>query len=147
MTIAYLDTSSLVKLYIQEEGSEAVRDLLHTADALATSVVAYPEARAAFSRRYHEGGFDSKGFSRIKHGLDEDWPHYAVVQLTPNLAIEAGEIAEIQRVRGFDAIHLASALALQEKLTGPMIFSCFDRRLNEAAKQAGLDTGRPGSIS
>ena len=141
MTIAYLDTSSLVKLYIQEEGSDVVLDLLHMADALVTSVVAYPEARAAFSRRYHEGGFNSKEFNRIKQGLNDDWQHYAVVQLTPDLALKAGEIAEIRRVRGFDAIHLASALALQVKLTDSIIFSCFDHRLNKAAEQAGLKLG------
>jgi len=50
----YLDTSALVKLYIAEEGSLLVRTALADARFVATSVVAYVEARAAFARRRRE---------------------------------------------------------------------------------------------
>src|SRR6185295_15326330 len=50
----YLDTSSLVKLYVSEPGSETVRQLVRDATVVATSVVAYPETRAAFARLRHE---------------------------------------------------------------------------------------------
>lgn len=42
--ILYLDTSSLVKLYIAEAHSELVQDWVGEAEAVATSRVAYPEA-------------------------------------------------------------------------------------------------------
>ena len=48
--ILYLDTSALVKLYVRERGSARVRAQVGKADAIATSVVAYAEARAAFAR-------------------------------------------------------------------------------------------------
>ena len=35
--ILYLDTSSLVKLYVEEPGSEGVRGLLETSEIVATS--------------------------------------------------------------------------------------------------------------
>jgi len=53
--ILYLDTSALVKLYVQEVGSADVNDWLKDADAAATSWVAYAEARAAFARGLREG--------------------------------------------------------------------------------------------
>ena len=43
--ILYLDTSSLVKLYLEEDGRQAVRSLVDLATVVATSVIAYPEAR------------------------------------------------------------------------------------------------------
>ena len=56
--ILYLDTSSLVKLYLDEIHAEAVRQLAGQAEVLATSKVAYPEAMAALSRRFREGDMD-----------------------------------------------------------------------------------------
>ena len=45
----YLDTSSLVKLYVAEAESESVRRLVDDADIVATAAIAYPEARAALA--------------------------------------------------------------------------------------------------
>lgn len=50
----YLDTSSLVKLYVTESGSDVVRQLVGGAKVVATSVVAYPETRAALARLRRE---------------------------------------------------------------------------------------------
>ena len=58
--ILYLDTSSLVKLYVDEPGSEDVLRLVDQAELVTTSVVAYAEARAALARRRREK--DEKGF-------------------------------------------------------------------------------------
>ncbi len=54
----YLDTGSLVKLYVAEAGSDVVRQLVEQADIVATAAIAYPEARAALARRRREGAFD-----------------------------------------------------------------------------------------
>ena len=54
MTV-YLDTSSLVKLFLEESGSDQVRALVADATAIATSVVAYAETRAALARRRRNG--------------------------------------------------------------------------------------------
>ena len=51
----YLDTSALVKLYVEEEGSATVREAIARAETVATTVIAYVEACAAFARRRREG--------------------------------------------------------------------------------------------
>lgn len=58
--IACLDTSSLVKLYVEESDSDRVRDLVESVDVVATSRVAYTEAVAAFGRRLREKSFSRK---------------------------------------------------------------------------------------
>ena len=53
--IVYLDTSALVKLYVQEVGSTEVRRAVARADLVATSLVAYVEARSAFGEKTSDG--------------------------------------------------------------------------------------------
>ena len=51
----------------------------------------------------------------------------------------AGDLAEKHGLRGFDAIHLTSAVTLREKLVSPVIFSCYDVRLQIASLREKLD--------
>ena len=131
--IVYLDTSSLVKLYVEEEGSDEVRQLLSDAEAVATSAVAYAEARAAFARLSRERHVTPAAHRRIKAALDADWPRYVVVHVTDAVCLRAGELAERRPLRGFDAVHLASYLALVESADADLAFSSFDRSLARAA--------------
>lgn len=136
--ILYLDTSALVKLYVREQGSAQVRRLVDRAQAIATSVVAYAEARAAFARLRRERPANSKRHRERVGQLDRDWEQYAVVELTQAVARNAGELAEQHGLRGFDAIHLASALWLKATRADDLVFEAFDRRLTAGARTAGL---------
>jgi len=51
----------------------------------------------------------------------------------------AGDLAEKHDLRGFDAIHLASAVTLREKLASDFTFSCCDMRLQIASQREKLD--------
>lgn len=136
--ILYLDTSALVKLYVRERGSLQTRKQADRAEALATSVVAYAEARAAFARLWRERPAN-RGRHRARVAqLDRDWSRYMQVELTPALGRSAGELAERHGLRGFDAIHLASAVWLRSAYSGELRFAAFDRRLAAAARAAGL---------
>jgi hypothetical protein len=48
-------------------------------------------------------------------------------------------------LRGFDAIHLASAMIIHEKLPEDFLFVCFDHRLTHAAHEEGLKAFPPES--
>lgn len=70
----YLDTSALVKLYVEEAGSSVVRKSVEDADTAATSIVAFVEARAAFvvavKKGYHRQHMrNSSGISK-QTGID-----------------------------------------------------------------------------
>jgi predicted nucleic acid-binding protein len=129
----YLDTSSLVKLFVEEAGSEEVRAHVRGA-VIATSVVAYPEARATFARRRREGYFSPSALGAVKRALDAAWPTYAVLDVTSDVAQHAGELAERYRLRGFDSVHLASFDVLSRQRGFDAVqFSSFDAMLNQAA--------------
>ena len=111
---------------------------MNQADAVATSAAAYAEARASFARLLRERPSGRKPHRRRVEQLDHDWSRYAVVELTPAVARSAGDIAEQYGLRGFDAIHLASALWLESAYGGDLAFMAFDLRLTAAAKAAGM---------
>jgi predicted nucleic acid-binding protein len=135
--ILYLDTSSLVKLYFEEAHSDETRQRCEKAEIIATSVVAFPEAVAAFARRRRDGDLDESTFEQVRGQLAADWPNYAVVEVDE---LAAGELAAEHPLRGFDAIHLAAALTLHHDASAgaEMSFSSFDRQQLAAAEAMGL---------
>jgi uncharacterized protein len=134
--ILYLDTSSLVNIYVEEAGSDLVWDWVDEAEAIATSCVAYPEAMSAFARRRETGDLDASSFPTVQETLESDWPSFV---LLPVRERRAGALAIEHLLRGFDAVHLAAALDLRDALgSGALVFSSFDRKLLTAARDEGL---------
>ena len=132
----YLDTSSLVKLYVTETGSEVVRQLVGDANVVATSVVAYAETRAALARLRREGVLTASKLASAKREFQEQWPTYLTLEATDSLCRAAGELAEKYSLRGFDSIHLASFAEVARRAgTDDTRFSSFDDRLNQAARK------------
>lgn len=136
--ILYLDTSSLVELYVEEEGSQAVRSEVSKATAVATSAIAHVEARAAFARKHREGGLSREEYDRMLNDFRQEWATYLAIDVSDAIVTLAGDLTERHDLRGFDAIHLASALALRDKLQSSIVFSCADERLTAAAEAQGL---------
>jgi predicted nucleic acid-binding protein len=132
----YLDTSSLVKLYVEEAGSDDVRDLVAQAAVVATSIVAYPETRAALARLRRGGDLSPSKFATAKRNFEAQWPAFVTLEVTAPISREAGEFAERYALRGFDALHLAS-FAETARLAGPAEtrFSSFDDQLNKASRE------------
>lgn len=114
-----------------------VREAVGAAEAAATSVVAYAEARAGFARRFREGDFTEDEHRKMVSDLDQDWRTYNRMFVFDLVASRAGELAERHALRGFDAIHLASALQFSEKFED-LHFLAFDDRLTGAARDANL---------
>ena len=132
----YLDTSSLVKLYVTEAGSEDVRRLVGHATVVATSVVAYPETRAALARLRREAALTASKLTSAKRDFEEQWPTYLTLEASRALCRTAGEFAEKYGLRGFDSIHLASFAEVARRAgADDTQFSSFDDRLNLAARK------------
>lgn len=139
----YLDTSSLVKLYVEEADSEAVREEVARAHLVSTSAVAYPEARAAFARRRRERALTPSDVARAKRALDDDWPRYLVLAPSESICKTAGHLAEQYALRGFDAVHLATFLEVVGRAAGEtVVFSSHDSALTKAAARAAQAQAR-----
>ena len=125
-------------MYIEEIDSEKIRDFAHDAAAVSTSKIAYAEARAAFARKQKEDEFSLKVLRKIVEDLNRDWESYFVIEITDGLIRFAGDIAEKYLLRGFDSIHLASAIHLKNRARSDIHFSSYDTRLNQSAEKEGI---------
>jgi predicted nucleic acid-binding protein len=136
--IVYLDTSSLLKLYLEEEGRAEVVALRQHARVVSTSLVAYAEARAGLARARRDGRVTADKYDATLNAFQGDWSTFLAGEVTEPLVRLAGDLAAKHFLRGFDAIHLASAVTLQNELDEPVTFSASDGRLVEAAELEGL---------
>lgn len=137
--ILFLDTSALVKLYIVEADSLTVHEAVARAETVAVCRIAWAEACAALARRAREVPADEAAIMAARQALAQDWPHFLIVEVTQPVVERAAEFADTFAVRGYDSVQLAAACEILAVAPGEVAFSCFDNRLNKAARVLGLD--------
>jgi len=133
----YLDTSALVKLYVDEPMSQELMNVVNGTEAVATSLLAYTEACAAFAQARREARLSAQAYRHVVEAFVDDWPRYITVEVTDRLVKDAGKLAAHRALRGYDALHLASALVLREQIPSISLLA-FDRELMAAAKRESL---------
>lgn len=137
--ILYLDTSALVKLFVEEVHSERIRRAVSESRLITTHAIAYVEACAAFARAAHYRGEDAL-FPALRRNLDAQWEAWEILNVTETLVRHAADLAGRHRLRAYDSVHLAAAEVAFEVFRGhaPFHFAVFDSHLSDAAKQAGI---------
>jgi uncharacterized protein len=138
--ILYLDTSALVKRYFLESFSDDV--VLHWGEAteIVISSVAYAETLAAIYRKKREANLKKALVRKVIETFRLDWKSFIRVEVNDELMTYLDSALEKYSLRGFDAIHLASAVLLREALRENIFFACFDQVLVRAARDEGFDT-------
>ena len=135
MALVYFDSSALVKLVVEEEGSDLAAALWDGCDAPVSSRIAYPEVRAALAAAARDHRINVRSLQTAREDWETFWSATQPVELTATVERQAGELAEKHALGGADAIHLASALAI-----GPsdLVVAAWDRRLRESVISVGL---------
>ena len=141
--ILYLDTSALLKKYFRETGSDEVISRWKDATGIVTSSVAYAEALASIHRKKRDVKFNNDIFQKIIHLFRRDWNSFIRVEVTDELNDWIDKMVSHYPLRGFDAIHLASCLMVNKRLSENLLFACFDRKLARSAHLEGLETFPP----
>ena len=136
----YLDTSALVKLYIEEDGSDIVNDRTDMATIVSTSRIAYAEALSVFVRCKDDKVLSKSSYDKCITYFKFDWEMYFVIEASENVVKIAGDLIENHSIRGFNSMHLASAIVLRKEINQSIDFMCWDNRLLEAAKKEGFNT-------
>lgn len=134
--IAYFETSALIKLFIQEPGSELAARTWDAMDSRLSSRLTYAEARASLATAVRAGRLSDSSFRSAKDQLEGRFQQVDVIEVTESLAREAGRLAESLALRAYDAVHLASALVLG---TTDLVLVTWDRDLIRASGSVGLD--------
>jgi predicted nucleic acid-binding protein len=128
MTVAYVDSSALTKLVLDEPDSLAMRRWYVESERVLCSRIGIVETRRAVAR----GQPDPAHLDVILSSLE-------VVELDAGIARQAAMIAPLS-LRTLDAIHVASAVLLWPEVDS---FVTYDDRLAGAARAVGLPVVRP----
>jgi predicted nucleic acid-binding protein len=126
----FLDTSALVKRYVEEEGTEFVLRRMDEDPEWVVSSVARTEVEIALCRL----GFDPAGTADLRQRLREDWERCYVVPVDPACLLGAAGIGCQYQIRTLDALHLAAA----DRLPRPLVMLTFDRRQADAARSMAI---------
>ena len=127
--ILYLDTSALVKKYFEEKNSAEVISVWKSSLGISTSAVAYAELLAAVYRKASETQANKSLFESVVSSFQEDWSSFIIVEVDNRLNETIHKVIANHGLRGFDAIHLASALAIGSVVADNFIFACYDEKL------------------
>ena len=137
--ITYVDTSVVLKLLVDDEdGVDAAERLWIEASYVVCAEIGYAEARAALASAHRDGRLDDDAHGNAKNELDDLWEQIDVVPVTTDLVHAAGDLAETEGLRGYDAVHLAAAIA-----ANVTVVATADTQLLDAARRRRFDVSNP----
>ncbi len=140
----YFDTSALVKNYITETGSHWVQSALRSDQTVVlTSSLTSIEGVCAFARRLREKLLSEDDLTQLCALFRYDFLHRYSVLVVDHLVLnKAQQLALLHPLRAYDAVHLATASLVQQRLTRagepPLVFVCADERLLAFAQAEGM---------
>ena len=139
--IAYFDTSAIVPLLIDEIGTQTAGDIWDRSDRLVSIRLSHVETRAALAQAARIGRISSKHLRSSVRDLEDLFDQIDMVDVDEDLIREAGDLAEDQGLRAYDAVHLAAALRVDDL---DLIVVAGDRALLAAAEALGISVAAIG---
>ncbi|MBN1991093.1 MAG: type II toxin-antitoxin system VapC family toxin [Anaerolineae bacterium] len=150
MTTFYTDSSALVKRYVTESGSDWLQTLVDPAagHTLVVANIGLVEIAAALAAKQRHGVLAAPVLDGLLRDLHRDArDQYWLVEVNQAIISRAMALIRRQKLRGYDAVHLACALftqetLLQQELPALTLLSA-DLDLLAAAQAEGLMTANP----
>lgn len=136
--ILYLDASALVKRYVAETGSKQVEQVIRESAVVGTGLISRAEVSAGLAKAVRVGILGGKEATEAVNAFRKDWRDFVRVAVSEAVVARADVLAWQYGLRGYDAVHLATALVWQEVLGETVTLASYDRQLWEAAEPAGL---------
>jgi uncharacterized protein len=151
MSNFFLDSSALVKRYLTEAGSQWIRQIANPAgsNSIIVAEITLVEAASALAARHRS----PNGISRQERDAAVNLvarhfqTEYQLIPTSKFVVAQAVTLTQNHRLRGYDAVQLAAALAAHEALRQrdltPLIFVAADQDLLAAAQAEGLAVINP----
>jgi predicted nucleic acid-binding protein len=133
--IAYFDTSAVLPLVVKEPSTGLCNRIWTDATRVVSVRLLYPEARAALAKAERMGRLSRAQLTAAVASLDTLIDEVDVIEVTAELAHAAGELAQEQGLRGYDAVHLAAASSIADD---DLVLVTGDNGLAVAATALGI---------
>lgn len=141
MALYFLDTSALVKLYVQEPGTDRLLYLIgdQPESRFAVLSISVVELRSAIRRRQRAGDIEASVASAVLESAQRHMERRFLRQPVNDAVIDTSlEIIDRYALRAYDAVQLAGCLVICGTAAEPFAFVCSDHRLLEAARSEQL---------
>ena len=119
--ILFCDTSALLKLFIDEQGSESMIEASSSSEEIAVCRITWAESMAAFAQRTRFKGASQSGLAQARSMFERAWPDFVIADVTQPLVEKAGMYAEAFALRGYDSVQLAAAHNLHQHAGGAQV--------------------------
>lgn len=136
----YFDSSALVKLLINEPGRPWALACWSDASARFTSRLSYVEVRAALGAATRARRLSDSALLIARDEFEQLWRRVEITEAAPFLVNDAADLAERHGLRGYDSVHLASAIEVRD--SEPIHMLTWDRDLADAAYASGVNVIR-----
>jgi uncharacterized protein len=138
--VIYLDTTALIKRFVNEKGSPLVQSIVQAANG------SYRDRKnclcrnfAGLTRKLREGNLSKAQYALACRQFESDWHAYLRMELEDYMLLLDRDLIQRRPLRGFDAVHLASVLRLKIALGEEVTFAAADGRLLKAAEGENLE--------
>ncbi|MCG3126967.1 MAG: hypothetical protein CHACPFDD_01822 [Phycisphaerae bacterium] len=146
MPTVFLDSSALVKCYVDEPGTESVRERVARGERVCVSRLAQVEVTSVLVRRARRVGVDAAIVAAALGAFESDLrQRYTLIELSAAVVARAVDLTRTHALRAADALQLASALLAPTTDDGAdrlLLLSC-DQELNAAAQNEGIEVCDP----
>jgi predicted nucleic acid-binding protein len=130
----YAETSAVLRWLFGEADAAALVDHLRSADKVVASRLTWIETHRVIRRAERERRIGDTDVAELLAIFARACVHWAVLELTRDIAERAVEGFPVEPVRTLDAIHLASALFLRRSLPDVVLLSTDDRVRRNGAR-------------
>jgi len=138
LTLLYLDTSALVKRYLNEPGSGEIRHIMRKYPTRGSLEIARIEGHSAFAKAARMDAISLEEAIQLARAFDRDWFRIFHLRVNDSIVELASRAAWDHGLRAYDAAHLGAALYWKEITDLPVLLATFDRDLHAAARDRGL---------
>ncbi len=148
MALYFLDTSALVKLYVQEPGTDRLLPLIsdRPENRFAVLAIAAVEIRSAIRRRQRAGDIETEAATAILENVQSHLETRFIRQAVNETVIDSAlEMIDRYTLRAYDAVQLAGCLVLCAITAELFTFICSDHQLLEAARSEQLRVFDPAA--
>lgn len=135
--IGYFDTSAFLPMLIAEPSSDFCGHFWNLADTVVTTRLLYVEASAGLAQAFRMDRISAQDHRSAITALDQLWAEFDVVEADEQLVRRAAQLARLHRLRGYDAVHCASAEQLEDH---DLVFASGDAKLLAACVELGIAT-------
>jgi uncharacterized protein len=130
----YIDSSGLVARYFVKPHTQRASQLIQSASQIVTVAVTYVEVNAALTQIRHAKRTRKYEYETSLNQFELDWLTFERINVVDNIVYFAGQLARTHLLKGYDTVHLATALTskVDRILT-------YDRKLTTVSEKVGLE--------